>query len=259
MQGVILSAHPRHLILGDDGSRYNFTLERWRSDTIDPEAGMRVNFEVEGSRAVDVRPIFDTDTAPAPGSPSSQSATSTHVPPASGTSSSPQGIRPSATTHRGKSKSAVALLFIFLGPLGYLIAVFYIGPRGGWWVSNFLYALLSVVIFPIGLLLWPMLIIVGIILFFISEDRWNYTVHKHRDHAGFNRDKCLTRECHNTLESWLIRTTRGVNAAAREYGGRRTKSCPYCGATIPYISLRCHNCKADLFAYESETSRLDQL
>ena len=50
MQGVILSAgRARALILGDDGVRYVFTLEEWHGGDLEPEAGMRVDFEVRGS------------------------------------------------------------------------------------------------------------------------------------------------------------------------------------------------------------------
>ena len=53
MQGVILSAgRARSLILGDDGNRYAFTLEEWQGADAAPEAGMRVDFEVQGSDAV---------------------------------------------------------------------------------------------------------------------------------------------------------------------------------------------------------------
>ena len=66
MQGVILAAgSDRNLILGDDAFRYTFALGEWRDAVPQPIAGMRVNFEIQGSRAVDVRPISDTDTGPA--------------------------------------------------------------------------------------------------------------------------------------------------------------------------------------------------
>ena len=55
MQGVILSeGGTRPLILGDDGVRYTFTLEEWRSDNLEPVAGTRVDFEVRGSNAADI-------------------------------------------------------------------------------------------------------------------------------------------------------------------------------------------------------------
>ena len=73
MQGVILSAgRARNLILGDDGNRYAFTLEEWQGDEAAPAAGMRVDFEVRGSDAVDIFPIpgaAPTPTPPAPTPP----------------------------------------------------------------------------------------------------------------------------------------------------------------------------------------------
>ena len=68
MQGVILSAgRGRDLILGDDGNRYAFTLEEWQGEEAAPEAGMRVDFEVRGSAAVDIFPI--PGAAPTPPAP----------------------------------------------------------------------------------------------------------------------------------------------------------------------------------------------
>ena len=67
MQGVILSAgRARSLILGDDGNRYAFTLEEWQGADAAPEAGMRVDFEVRGSDAVDIFPIPSSSPTPPP-------------------------------------------------------------------------------------------------------------------------------------------------------------------------------------------------
>ena len=63
MQGVILNA--AGLILGDDGNRYAFTPEEWRSEEAAPQTGMRVDFEVRGSDAADIYPV--PGAAPTPG------------------------------------------------------------------------------------------------------------------------------------------------------------------------------------------------
>ncbi len=56
MQGVILSAgRAQSLVLGDDGARYTFTPLEWESDEVRPEVGLRVDFEVQGSRAASVK------------------------------------------------------------------------------------------------------------------------------------------------------------------------------------------------------------
>ena len=67
MQGVILTAgRARNLILGDDGNRYAFTLDEWQGEDAAPAAGMRVDFEVRDSAAVDIFPIpGDAPTPPA--------------------------------------------------------------------------------------------------------------------------------------------------------------------------------------------------
>ena len=69
MQGVILNVgEARSLILGDDGQRYAFTPTGWGRDDVQPEIGMRVDFEVQGT---DVYPIPDatTPTPPAADAP----------------------------------------------------------------------------------------------------------------------------------------------------------------------------------------------
>ena len=85
MQGVILSAgRARNLILGDDGNRYAFTLDEWQGEGAAPTAGMRVDFEVRGSAAVDIFPIpgaAPTPPAPSP-TPSAPAPPSRPAPPA---------------------------------------------------------------------------------------------------------------------------------------------------------------------------------
>ena len=65
MQGVILSAgRVQSLILGDDGLRYTFTPLDWQNDDISPAFGIRVDFEVQDSRAVSVYSIPGAPPAP---------------------------------------------------------------------------------------------------------------------------------------------------------------------------------------------------
>ena len=70
MQGVILKREKEPgsyagLILGDNGVRYPFTPYSWRSEDVEPEVGMRVDFEVRdfegrGSMATGVRPADES-------------------------------------------------------------------------------------------------------------------------------------------------------------------------------------------------------
>ena len=81
MQGVILNVgEARSLILGDDGQRYAFTPMGWGRDDLQPQIGMRVDFEVQGTEAADVYPIPEaaTPTPPEADAP----ATPTDAPPA---------------------------------------------------------------------------------------------------------------------------------------------------------------------------------
>ena len=74
MQGVILNVgEARSLILGDDGQRYAFTPLEWRRDDVEPQIGMRVDFEVRGTEAADVYPIPEATTIP--GAPPAQPPT----------------------------------------------------------------------------------------------------------------------------------------------------------------------------------------
>ena len=60
MQGYILTTgSARNLILGDDGVRYKFDSLEWRSDDVEPTAGMRVDFEASESNATDIYPVLD--------------------------------------------------------------------------------------------------------------------------------------------------------------------------------------------------------
>ena len=70
MQGVILSAGTAQgLILGDDGERYTFTPLGWRDNSVSPQAGMRVDFEIRGSHAVGAYPIQGAAPPPSPVQP----------------------------------------------------------------------------------------------------------------------------------------------------------------------------------------------
>ena len=77
MQGKILSAS-QGLILGDDGNRYAFTTDEWQDEDVNPEVGMRVDFEVRGSGAADIYPIPGASPMPPvqPPSPAAPPATS---------------------------------------------------------------------------------------------------------------------------------------------------------------------------------------
>ena len=98
MQGVILSAgRARSLILGDDGNRYAFTLEEWQGADAAPEAGMRVDFEVRGSDAVDIFPIPSSSPTP----PVQPSAAPPPEPPAEQGASPAQPTPPPAKNGSG--------------------------------------------------------------------------------------------------------------------------------------------------------------
>ena len=83
MHGVILNVgSAQSLILGDDGQRYAFTPLGWGRDDVQPQTGMRVDFEVQGTEAADVYPITDatTDAPPVDNIPATPTPTPTPPP-----------------------------------------------------------------------------------------------------------------------------------------------------------------------------------
>ena len=60
MQGTVLNIAGQGgqgVILGDDGSRYTYTLLGWRDSTVTAFPGMKVDFEIRGTHAVGVYPL----------------------------------------------------------------------------------------------------------------------------------------------------------------------------------------------------------
>ena len=86
MQGYILTTESaRSFIVGDDGVRYKYNSGEWQSEEIEPEAGMRVDFEVRGSDAVEIYPIPGASpmgSMPSSPDPSTMGDTSPATPPA---------------------------------------------------------------------------------------------------------------------------------------------------------------------------------
>ena len=67
MQGSILNvAGPggQGLILGEDGTRYNYTTLGWRDSSVNAFPGMKVDFEVRGNHAVGVFPLLGQPPPP---------------------------------------------------------------------------------------------------------------------------------------------------------------------------------------------------
>ena len=54
---IAASAGGQGVILGEDGSRYSFTLQVWRNPSVAVTEGVPVEFESRGSRAVSVSPV----------------------------------------------------------------------------------------------------------------------------------------------------------------------------------------------------------
>ena len=213
--------------------------------------------------------------APAPPTPARHPSRIQPIPPPH--SVQPPGSQVSASSAGAqghivkKNKVIVGLLHIFLGPIGSLIGLSYVG--GEWSIGKALVFCLNVfaflilftissVIIPLFYMIYIIYIIVGLFFIFSDEDKFDFWVHRRRDHvgdpAGINmRGKCLIPGCNNTLDSWkrvMNKTSSGVSVASQGYkqaGGAqkptfRMKICPYCAQTILYTALKCRYCKADL-------------
>ena len=67
MQGsILIVGDNRNLILGDDGARYEFASDQWRSVDTTPVVGLRVDFVAHGSNAVDIYALHVAATPRAP-------------------------------------------------------------------------------------------------------------------------------------------------------------------------------------------------
>ena len=65
MQGVIVKVgEGQGIILGDDGGRYAYTSLEWRSEDVEPEVGMRIDFDVRGSDAAEIYPVPGASPTP---------------------------------------------------------------------------------------------------------------------------------------------------------------------------------------------------
>ena len=118
MQGVVLSVTTaRSLILGDDGVRYTFTADEWQNSGIEPQVGLRVDFEVQGSDAVDIFPI--------PGSAPVPPAQPPAAPP--GVSGVPPAQQPTPTPPAGASRLRLKKWHWGLGGVAALIVLGIVG------------------------------------------------------------------------------------------------------------------------------------
>ena len=143
------------VISGDDGNRYLFTGENWQEPSA-PQRGMRVDFEPDGDTAIAIYTEFVA------------------VP------------QPTAAVAAGpaypKSKIAAGLLAIFLGGLG--IHKFYLGYAGAGvlflalWLVAFISActLIGLVVaIPLGLTIWIITLVEGIIYLTKSDEDFHQT------------------------------------------------------------------------------------
>ena len=245
MRGQILDAavtSNRGLILGDDGARYTFAPAGWRDNSVKAAMGMRVEFSPHGAAAMDVSviqsapqpvpappPPFQAPAYPAPSQPPPQPAPpQTSQVPLPDRASQPLPQRPDSTVpaipvsrtpmphstfvprfpRAEESKSTVALLLIFLGPLGLCISIFYMKSRPEEWIPILVITVPAIVYLSMSNN-WVLLavtyigfLIVGILLLMMSQEKWNRNRHFSRDHTynflGAPRkepDHCRTGVC----------------------------------------------------------------
>ena len=197
MRGVIegvatnaATAQIQGAILGDDGRRYKFT--SLNDNRMTYAAAMKVDFQPSDYQAIDVRPI------PAAAPPVRQQWEAQPPTPASSV--------PEAAYLPSKSKALIGLLCIFLGPLGGLIAIIYMGVRPPsilGIVTLTIMILICIVFWPFLIIAWPGFIITGIMMLFVSDEKFTFGIHKSRYHTGLLGRECSTGECDNTLDSWL--------------------------------------------------------
>ena len=198
MQGQIINTSVtgnQGVILGDDGVQYSFAATDWRDNSVKAASGMRVAFVGAGHFAMDVyRDQIVNYAVSAPPLPAGR------ITPAMPVHTAPRYAPPSVPnlSRQNISKTAVGLLYIFLGVVGSLIVLFYVGARmDARGIAAVVANVVFIVIFPIGFILWPIFIIVGIVFLCMSDEKFDEWLHNLRDHRYWNGkpENCLTGEC----------------------------------------------------------------
>lgn len=242
MQGYVISIErDRRLILGDDGVRYTFTSLEWKSDDIEPEVGIRVDFVVQDSDAVEIYPIPVASPAPAI---ESSSASSTL--PGDSAARPPIDKRLEAMLRRAHNELDTRYTPIreTIGNYGVIavgIALLAIG-------SLIRFDVLQYLIGVAGIIVGVAIAAVGV--FMLGKEKgWWYANSESGGQIGYappspgnaSNPPAETERIERTVPAGGDIPSAGAPATAR-----RMKNCPYCARAILYEAIRCRYCRLDI-------------
>ena len=246
MQGYILTTgSDRSLILGDDGVRYKFTSLEWQSDDVEPEAGMRVDFEVRGSDAADIYPIPGASPTP-PGQPS-PAATMPGASPAQPSAGPSANERFKAMLCRVHDQ-----LNVHYSPIREVV-----GDYGVIAAGAVLLVVSSFILFGILETLVDLMAVLGMILGIAVAAFGIFMLGKEEGWWGKNDEPSGQAGSVPAAASGVSDTPAeplaiGMQAAedaepAEDMGAqRRMKTCPHCVRRILYAAIKCRYCGSDV-------------
>ena len=247
MQGYILiTGSDRSLILGDDGVRYKFSSLEWQSDDVQPEAGMRVDFEVRGSDAADIYPIPGA-SAMAPIEPSPASSTMGGASPAQPPAAPSADERFKAMLGRMHNQLNVRYGPIRevvgnYGVIGAGVALVAVGSLIGFDIFEAIVDLLAAV----GIILGAAIAAVGIFMLGKEEGWWG------KDDEPDGRAGSAAAPAggvsNTSAESRGIegQPSEDTELAEAARASRRMKTCPHCVGRILYAAIKCRYCGSDV-------------
>ena len=257
MQRVILTTgSDRNLILSDDGTRYIFASSEWRSNVEEPEVGMRVDFEDQGSAAVDIFPI------PVPQNvPTSQLSTAAPVL-GTGTQTQPTGPTVAeriAETFRRMNDALNARYSPMreaigdYGVIGVGIALLVIGCL---FFFDIFEDLLDVV-GSIGIVAGAAIVVLGFVMLGKEEGWWGgraaATQSGTPSGSPIERSNASTQHGQTPQQSAsaTIPSTAGQEVASN--AASATKTCPHCDQEILSAAIICRHCRSDVSSQTQPT------
>ena len=235
MQGqVLVAGSDRSIILGDDRVRYTFTSLEWRSDDVQPEAGMRVDFEARGSGAADIYPI--PEVPPTPSGPSTTAA-----------SSADERVNATLGRIQGELNSRYGPIREAIGNYG-VIAVgaglFVLGAFIGFDVFEALRDLMSMAAMLVG----AAVAAVGIFMLGKEEGWWGEGAGP--DGQAGSAPPSTGEAPRPQAETHRAERTASGDAGAQPAGPAGAaggmKDCPHCGRAIRSAAIKCRYCGSDI-------------
>jgi hypothetical protein len=242
MQGYVISTErDRSLILGDDGGRYTFSSLEWQNDNMQPEVGMRVDFEVQDSGAVEIYPI-----PVASPTPTIESSSASSTLPGASPAQPPLDKRLEAIVHQAHNELDTHYTPIrkTIGNYGVIAVGIALLALGSFIRFDVLLGLIG----EVGMIVGVAIAAVGV--FMLGKEKgWWYRSGEPGGQVGYappspgNASKPpaeIERIEQTTSEGGEVRVAGAPGTA------RRMKSCPNCRRTIRYAAIKCRYCRSDI-------------